>query len=110
MLKKIVTIASNGVPAEIHVIDGVQLNKSAAQTTVSVQSYFDKKALDDKLQYIAVSTITIKGLPGKGVDAFEFAELELVKEKPVDESTDNAPAYYQGGLSRYAFAGAEIVA
>lgn len=109
MLKKIVKIASNGVPAEVHVIDAVQLNKSAAQTTVTVFSYFDQQALKDGLQYVAQSSIVIKGIPAKGADVWDFAESELVKEKPADESTDTAPPYFQNGLSRYAFAGAEIV-
>lgn len=92
---------STGATANYHVVQQVGLDYVSALTNVTVASYLSKGAKDSGKFPMYAQQIQIVGLPDKGVDAREFAELSLAAAAPTDGSAVGNP-------NRYVFAGAEI--
>lgn len=100
-LQKDYVTPSTGATAGYHVVQQVMLDSMSTITSATVASYLSADAKGAGKWPLYQQQIAIDGLPGKGVDAFDFAEQSLV-ENPADD----APSVG----NRYVFAGAPIVA
>lgn len=101
-LQKDYEVPSTGATASYHFVQQVGLDRISNLTNATVASYLSSDAHSAGKFPLYTQQIALSGLPPKGVDAFDFAEQGLV-ESPADGA-----AFSVG--TRYAFAGAEIVA
>ncbi|MCP3721718.1 hypothetical protein M3I53_01020 [Paraburkholderia sp. CNPSo 3272] len=102
-IKKDYETPSTGAIASYHVAQMVTLDKISKGTSVALYSYLSADACAAGKAPMYQQQIMITALPDSGADAFAFAEQEIVAVPPTDEAASL-------NLSRYAFAGAEIVA
>lgn len=102
-LKKIVEIASIGVPASFHVVRRVTVDLQMKQSTVDVASFYNREVAQQGAQSIGIATVQVDSVPGKGEDLTRFAERVLIEQpsERIDPST--LPP------NRFVFAEAEVV-
>jgi hypothetical protein len=107
-LKKKIIIDATGVPADYHVVDGVNVSRSTNFTSAMVMSYYTEDAFKAGKSPLAMATaITLVGTPPDGTDSFRHAEKLLAQPEPADGADD--PTLYAGTRNRYVFADAQIV-
>lgn len=91
---------STGATASYHVVKQVTLDRESNIVNATVASYLSADAKSAGKFALYTQQITITGLPPAQVDAFDYAEQQLIV-------ADDGATIALG--NRYAFAGAEIV-
>ncbi|MDR5777792.1 MULTISPECIES: hypothetical protein [unclassified Caballeronia] len=102
-LKKIVEIASIGVPASFHVVRRVTVDMQLKQSIVEVASFYNREVAQQGAQSIGIATVQIEGVPGKGEDLTRFAERVLIEQPPERIDSCALPP------NRFVFTEAEVV-
>lgn len=99
-LQKDYVTPSTGAVASYHVVKQVSLDRDANITNATVSSYLSKDAVDGGKFAMYTQQIQLAGLPPAGLDAFLYADQQLIVEAP-----EGVPA----SAGRYVFAGATVV-
>ncbi|WP_321953099.1 hypothetical protein [Paraburkholderia bannensis] len=102
-IKKDYETPATGAIASYHVAAMVTLDAISKVTSVTVQSFLSADARAAGKSPMYQQQIMIAALPDAGVDAFAFADAQLVAAPSSDDAAALNP-------TRYTFAGATIVA